>query len=209
MSAAKNMLSKFKCPTVALSLLIAAGTAQAGQITFDQLSSDARFATFEHLPLDFGRPGPVSAGGLTFSSGSGWLRTYPNGSIDLCSAGCIMTDSELDYISVTLPTAVAQAGGFIGVYNVANHAQVEFYAGSTLLGTVDIDTQANEGKFAGWDAGEAIITSVRFVDVQDQNFTITVGKFAYSPTSAIPEPSTALFFIAGLLGLAALPRRQG
>jgi hypothetical protein len=184
-----------------ISFSIATAIAHAGQISYEELSPNSNFVTFETQPLHFGRPGPVFSGGLTFTSGNGSFRTYPSGSIALCESGCIMTDIDLDYISVALPTPVAQAGGFVGVYNVASRSLVEFYSNNLLLGVVAIDTRANEGKFAGWDAGETIITSVRFVDIADQGFTITLGKFAYSFTSTIPEPAPSYLFAVGVFGL--------
>ncbi|MCQ9375477.1 PEP-CTERM sorting domain-containing protein [Methyloversatilis sp. XJ19-13] len=198
------MLSNIRFIAAAFSLTVATMAAHAGQISYEELSTDAKLVTFETQPLNFGRPGPVFSGGLTFTSGNGSFRTYPSGSIELCESGCIMTDVELDYISVALPTPAAQAGGFVGVYNVPNHAQVEFYSNDLLLGTIAVDTAANEGKFAGWDAGQQLITSVRFVDVEDQQFTITLGEFAYSPTSTVPEPSNGFLFAVGILALLAL-----
>lgn len=86
------------------------------------------------------------AGGITFNDGSGWFRTYPASgpfpgepAMQVCAQkGCIMTDSELDFIAVTLPSPVSMVGAYLGIPNAASTAAAEFYSGDALLGLLGI-----------------------------------------------------------------------
>lgn len=162
--------------------------------------------SFAGLPFDFGRPGPVLAGGLTFTAGHGSFRTYPASSpmqsgpaTQVCAErGCIMTDDELDTITVALPTPVAMAGAYIGITNESTTAIAEFYAGTTLLGSVNISAKPFEGVFAGWDAGSPLITSVKFIDNQNQGFVLGLTGFTYQAVSSVPEAATNTMFLFGI-----------
>lgn len=201
-----------KAVLAALGAVGAIGSACAGQIDASAFDPSKRVeVSFASLPLNFGRPGPVVAGGITFTDGSGSFRTYPASSpfpgapaMQVCAEkGCIMTDSELDFIAVTLPSPVSMVGAYIGIPNAATTASAEFYAGEALLGTVNISAKAFEGVFAGWNAGSAVITSVKFIDTQDQGFVLGLTGFTYQVAASVPEPSSWLLGLFGIVGLTA------
>lgn len=194
-------------------LLISEG-ANAAAISASDFTDAATYVSFENLPLNFGygEPIPLSINGVTFtSSDNGYgFRTYPKSFFvggTICQDGCIMTNDELDFITVTLPTPVAKVGGSVGVFNVSGTATAEFYSGNALLGSLIISSPADYSVFAGWDAGANIITSVRFTDIENQEFTLTLDKFGYETVTSVPIPSSALLLGSGLLGLVAKRRK--
>lgn len=195
----------------------AIGSAFAGQIDATAFDPSKRVeVSFTSLPLDFGRPGPVVAGGITFTDGGGSFRTYPASgpfpgapAMQVCAQkGCIMTDAELDFIAVTLPSPVSMVGAYIGIPNAATTASAEFYAGEALLGTVNISAKAFEGVFAGWNAGASVITSVKFIDTQNQGFVLGLTGFTYQVAAPVPEPASWLLGLLGIVGLAAVGRQR-
>jgi hypothetical protein len=207
------MAPRFVNFAASLLATMAAGSVQAHQIdasTFDpSLSNEVSFAS---LPLNFGRRGPVVAEGITFTSGSGSLRTYPADSFSplpgldtvVCAEkGCIMTDTDLDYIAVRLPNPVSMVGAYLGITNSPTTAVAEFYSGMTLLGSVNVSARSFEGVFAGWHADSPIITSVKFIDNESQDFVLALSGFTYQGGMPIPEPST-FFQTLGALCLAAV-----
>lgn len=194
-----------------------APTAQAASIQASGFGSQAVEVSFATLPLSFGGTPQVVAGGLTFESGAHSFRTYPGTAfgpfygvpgVEVCAErGCIMTDVELDFISVDLPSPVARVGALIGIPNRASTARAEFYAGTTLLGSIDVAPAAFIGEFAGWDAGANLITRVRFVDTINQGFVLAMTGFTYEFAAAVPEPATAMLSLLGLAVVGVSARR--
>lgn len=195
---------------------VLAASAFAGQIDRTAFDGDQRVeVSFANLPMDFGRAGPVVAGGITFTSGFGSFRTYPANTFTMpdfegtqvCMTGCIMTNGELDFISVVLPEPVSLVGAYLGIVNESTTAVAEFYSGATLLGSVNVSARPFEGVFAGWDAGSAVITSVKFIDNQNQQFVLGLSGFTYQIAPSVPEPSSLALALMGSMALAGAVRR--
>jgi len=197
---------------LALTLLAPmAPTAQAAAIQLSDFGAHKVEVSFAGLPPAAGGVLQVVADGVTFEAGASLLLTYPpmapyygTPGLEVCAErGCIMTNADLGFISVVLPASVARVGALLGIPNSASSARAEFYAGASLLGTVDVASAAFLGEFAGWDAGADIITSVRFVDTVDQGFVLGLTALTYEATAAVTEPSTLLMWLIGL-GAAAI-----
>ncbi len=179
--------------------------AQAVPIQLNDFTGNKVEVSFSNLPLSFGGTPSVVADGITFLSGAQSFRTYPyfelggGPAVQICEQfGCIMTDVDLDFISVDLPAPVARVGALLGIPNTASTARAEFYAGARLLGTVDIAAAPFEGVFAGWDAGANLISRVRFVDTAENDFVLGLSRFTYEAAPQVPEPSTVILLLMGL-----------
>lgn len=183
--------------------------AQAGPIDASAFGSvEHTEISFTQLPVDAGSPGARVIQGITFTSAANAFRTYPAGppypyggpAIQVCAErGCIMTDVDLDTITASLPTPTAMVGAYVGIPNVATTAIAEFYAGSMLLGTLSVSALPFEGVFVGWDAGSAIITSVRFIDDDPQQFVLALTGFTFQDRIDIPVAPTLLLVLTGFL----------
>lgn len=207
--------------TLALPLL--PPMAQAAAIQLADFGAHKVEVSFTGLPPAAGGVAQVVADGVSFEAGASLLLTYPAAApfygtpgVEVCAErGCLLTNADLGFISVLLPSPVARVGALLGTPNSASAARAEFYAGAVLLGTVDVASAAFLGEFAGWDAGVDIITSVRFVDTVEQGFVLGLTAFTYEAMAAVPEPSTWLMWLAGLgavaIGWRARPpaRRRG
>lgn len=145
---------------------------------------------------------PLALNGVTYTSGSGTIRTFEDtAAYANCFGGCITThDSPNDYIEATFATTFDRVGAFAGSSEGPLSSNVEFFDSlDNLLGSVLLSSLSAGDLFAGFESLVGI-KRVRFNDLADNGVVLSLDRLHYENISAVPLPA-GLPLMASALGL--------
>lgn len=175
---------------------VVANSAPVGLSDFDTpIIEEFDFTTFDVVA------GPIVLGGVTYSSNNGQLRAFADtASFANCFGGCITSDTDLGFIDAIFDDPFQRVGAFVGSAAQPNSARVDFFdVLDGLIASATFGSGDAGDVFVGFEAA-AGIKRVRFTDIANQGFVLSVDRLHRENIPVVPLPA-AMTLLLGSLGL--------
>jgi hypothetical protein len=193
---------------VLIGIALSGQVASAGQIAPGDFGPNAVVQNFNGLGLFVeNNSTPLVIGNDTYNVFSTLLTYNPIFGPAIGRTGeAIGTSVDTEYIDIVLGTPVHRVGGYIGTTQDWT-AFVEFFdQADASLGSITIaNGLASVGQFVGWEADAGLIQRIRINDTLLNGRIIILDDLT---TEIVPEPSSLVLLLLGLVGLAGFCRRN-
>ena len=189
-------MTHFRAATILLSTVLACASASAATLNFESLSSGNLGTSSAILP-----EAQISGTGTILYANEYFVGQ--GGSV--CSAFTTSTSTSCTGdLQITFKTAVSQLSLEAIGYDDGDSVTISAYAGSSLLGSRQVDTDKGVVDFSAFSG----VTKLLFDD-QSTGSGFAYGKFSFtSLTSPVPEPATGLLMVLGATAVGCVARRR-
>ncbi len=189
-------MTHFRAVTILLSTVLACASASAATLNFESLSSGNLGTSSAILP-----EAKISGTGTILYTN----EYFVNEGGSVCSAFTTSTSTSCTGdLQIAFTTAVSQLSLEAIGYDDGDSVTISAYAGSSLLGSRQVDTDKGVVDFSAFSG----VTKLLFDD-QSTGSGFAYGKFSFtSLTSPVPEPATGLMMVLGAAAVGCVARRR-